>query len=161
MANISKIWSVDINRIGNVFGIVKSSIGKFMDTIVLTGSGGGWEQRFYGLDGFGTGSDEYGDDCTAWDGVKIIEYPNINLGAFMPVSGTWAVGYRPTHVRLTYTGLSEAEGDAVEFVLADTNSNAPVDELNYISGTSVPISWDAYDIDNIQLIRGAMGDSHT
>ena len=69
-------------------------------------------------------------------------------------AGTWAAAYRPTHLRGTFT----TEGTAPTLVLYDTENAKLVEEADYVSGTSVTITWGEYDIGQIRFALVSMNE---
>lgn len=56
-------------------------------------------------------------------------------------TGSWATGYRPTKVRITFSDTSD-----ISFVMRDTNDNTLCDERSYLSETVIDMAFIALDI---------------
>lgn len=79
-----------------------------------------------------------------WDSESATYYePDDTQSVSIDVAGTWHEDYRPTKVRVTYTGSDTLDifvGDA------DRTSNALVGPGSYTSGEEINITWADYDI---------------
>jgi len=167
MSEVVKIYGLDFALISKLDSTSVVSFSSFLPA----GSGAGptppapeWVSRFYGTDGFvSAGADPDGEGCTDWDGEKFVAKPGINIGSYLVASGTWANDYRPTKMRITYTGLSESEGDIINDVsLVDSAGfGISIEAYNYVSGDPIDLTFNASDIKYIYLYGGAMGSTHT
>jgi len=80
----------------------------------------------------------------SWDGSK---WPSVedpyNPGTQiveLDVIGTWYESYRPTKVRITYTG-----GEATQYMLV-SDGGPPVATGDYASGAEIDLTWDVNDL---------------
>lgn len=102
-----------------------------------------WYDYYYSLGGV--------DPQIVWDGTKW----DIGIwnGTALQELGTWVESYRPTHIRITYTG-------ALQYKLIDAGNSDIVTKSAYTSGQEVEISWGSNDIKRIKFYFDA-GDSIT
>jgi len=89
-----------------------------------------WDPRFVG---YGT-----------WDGSKWISgFAGGHYGFNQDAQGAWYVGYRPTKMKITFSGVP-----AVSLCVFDANNDimALYDTCNYTSEAEITLSWGAHDL---------------
>ena len=64
--------------------------------------------------------------------------------------GSWWSGYRPTLLRVTYSGAAISQ-----LTLTDTNSDQIAAKVSYTSGEEIAISFGSYNIDKIFFAKGS------
>lgn len=106
---------------------------------------GTWVAHLYDTTGFTS------DECASWDGTKFAFAPVGAPGATFTPGGTWATNYRPTKMRITCSGLSEAENNTFMVFLNDTNTDSIATEMSYTSPNEMNITFGDYDIGELYV----------
>ena len=93
-----------------------------------------WYDYYYSLGGV--------DPQIVWDGAKW----DIGVwnGTALQELGTWVESYRPTHIKINYTG-------ALQYKLIDSADDDIVTQATYTSGQAVEITWGANAIKRIKF----------
>jgi len=116
---------------------------------ISDGGGGGSWGEYIGTGPPSTANSHWtGALDMAWTGSA---WDNIGFPQIQEV-GTWVNGFRPTHIRVTYTATGDFTLD-----LYDQDPAIIASQASYVSGTSVPITFTG---DDIRLIyfNGANAD---
>lgn len=91
-------------------------------------------------------SDWSGDAHTTWDsGNSRWDIDGDGVGT-LTVAGSWYSGYRPTHIRVDYSGSG-----GQEILVLDSNGGTLVEDTSYNSLDEIALSFTSYDIASIRM----------
>jgi len=103
-----------------------------------------WAQHFDNEDMQYLGHPEW------WDGEKwnLLVPAGGSQSRSLSVNGSWYVAYRPTHVKVTYTGVAL---DGFSIIDANDDTIGGAIDNSYVSGTELVLTFGSYDLSRLQF----------